>query len=175
MLAGVVEMDESYIGGVKKGIRGRGAKGKTPVAVMAKQNESGGCSLAHLRVIGDVGGISLSQAAADHITPGCVLATDGFVSNRLLAGLSFDHQPPVTQGIENAADLLPWVHIIISNFKRWILDVFHGVSSKHLQFYLDEFCYRLNRRNQRTDLFRRVLNRCVRFTEPVTFAQIIAS
>ena len=47
MLAGVVEMDESYIGGVSKGIRGRGAEGKTPVAVMAKQNESGLLSGSH--------------------------------------------------------------------------------------------------------------------------------
>lgn len=56
-----------------------------------------------------------------------------------------------------------------------ILDVFHGVSPKHLQSYLDEFCYRLNRRWQRTDLFRRILNRCVRYTEPVTYAQLTAS
>jgi hypothetical protein len=44
---------------------------------------------------------------------------------------------------------LPWSHIVLSNFKRWALDIFHGVSAAHLQAYLDEFCYRLNRRNQR--------------------------
>lgn len=173
-LAGVVEMDESYVGGVNKGIRGRGATGKTPVAIMAQQNESGGCSLAHMQVIGDIGGLSLGEAATGHITPGSVLATDGFPSYLPLGKLGFDHQPLVTEGVENAADLLPWVHIIISNFKRWILDVFHGVSAKHLQSYLDEFCYRFNRRAQRTDLFRRILNRCARFTEPVTYAQLIA-
>ncbi len=72
-------------------------------------------------------------------------------------------------------ELLPWVHNIVSNFKRWILDAFHGVSAKHLQSYLDGYCYRFNRQGQRTDLFRRVLNRCVRFTEPLTYAQLIAS
>ena len=71
--------------------------------------------------------------------------------------------------------LLPWVHLVVSNFKRWILDIFHGVSPKHLQSYLDEFCYRLNRRRARTDLFRRIVNRCVRFTQPVTYAQLTAS
>jgi len=45
----------------------------------------------------------------------------------------------------------------------------------HLQSYLDEFCYRLNRRYVRTDLFRRIVNRCVRYTEPVTYAQLTAS
>lgn len=173
MLAGVVEMDESYIGGASKGMRGRGAQGKTPVAVMARQEEHGGCSLAHMQVIGDAGGISLGEAATGYIAPGSVLATDGFASYPPVGKRGFDHQPLVMAGAENAADLLPWVHIIISNFKRWVLDAFHGVSSKHLQSYLDEFCYRLNRRNQRTDLFRRVLNRCVRFTEPVTYAQLV--
>lgn len=175
MLAGVVEMDESFVGGVSKGIRGRGATGKTPVAVMAQQNESGGCSLAHMRVIRDASGISLGETAASYVAPGSVLATDGFPSYQPLARSGFDHQPLVAEGVENPAELLPWVHIIISNFKRWILDVFHGVSAKHLQSYLDEFCYRFNRRRQRTDLFRRVLNRCVRFTEPVTYSQLTAS
>ena len=175
MLAGVVEMDESYVGGASKGIRGRGAEGKKPVAVMCEQNESGGCSLAHMQVIDDVSGLSLGEAADSYVAPGSVLATDGFPSYLPVGKLGFDHQPLVTEGVENAADLLPWVHIIISNFKRWILDVFHGVSAKHLQSYLDEFCYRFNRRAQRTDLFRRVLNRCVRFTKPVTYGELTVS
>ena len=175
MLAGVVEMDESYIGGARKGIRGRGATGKTPVMVMCEQNESCGCSLAHMQVIKDISGPSLSLAAESYVAQGSVAATDGLPSYRPLASRGFDHQPLVMEGVDNPAELLPWVHIIISNFKRWILDVFHGVSAKHLQSYLDEFCYRFNRRSERTDLFRRVLNRCVCFTEPVTYAQLTVS
>ena len=174
MLAGVVEMDEAYVGGASKGIRGRGPLGKTPVAVMAQQNESGGCDLAHMLVIKDIGGLSLKGAATSYITPGSVLVTDGLPSYQPL-GSGFDHQSLVAEGVENPAELLPWVHIIISNLKRWLLDVFHGVSAKHLQSYLDEFCYRFNRRSERTDLFRRVLNRCVRYTKPATYAQLVAS
>jgi len=174
MLLGVVEMDESYVGGARSGIRGRGAEGKTPVAVMAQQNESGGCDLAHMQVLKTTSALSLGEAATGYVTAGSVVATDGLSSYQRLAGLGYEHEPLVVGGAD-ASELLPWVHIIISNFKRWILDVFHGVSAKHLQSYLDEFCYRLNRRKQRTDLFRRVLNRCVRFTEPVTYAQLIAS
>jgi len=55
---------------------------------------------------------------------------------------------------------------VLSNFKRWTLDIFHGVSPGHLQAYLDEYCYRLNRREQRKDLFRRVLKRCVLLHRP---------
>lgn len=175
MLAGVVEMDEAYAGGAHKGIRGRGALGKTPVAVMAQQNESGGCDLAHMLVIQNTSGLSLEGAAGACITPGSVIASDALPAYRRLANAGYTHEPLVTGAAENAAELLPWVHIIVSNLKRWILDVFHGVSAKHLQSYLDEFCYRFNRRAERPDLFRRVLNRCVRYTAPVTYAQLVAS
>jgi hypothetical protein len=56
-----------------------------------------------------------------------------------------------------------------ANFKRWTLDVFHGVSPRHLQAYLDEYCYRLNRRRQREDIFRRLLNRCLLHGGPAPY------
>ena len=64
---------------------------------------------------------------------------------------------------------------MIANFKRWQLDVFPGVSAAHLQSYLDEFCYRLNRREARLDLFRRILKRCILYTPPTTYSELIAA
>jgi len=109
------------------------------------------------------------------VVPGSTIMTDGWPSYRRLTAIGCVHEPRVQKSPRDAASLLPWVHVVVFNFKRWILDVFHGVSPKHLQSYLDEFCYRLNRRYARTDLFRRIVNRCVRFTEPVTHAQLTAS
>jgi hypothetical protein len=57
---------------------------------------------------------------------------------------------------------------VLSNFKRWTLDIFHWVSPRHLQAYLDEFCDRLNRREKREDIFRRLLNRYVLCGTPAT-------
>jgi len=175
LLFGLVEMDEAYVGGKKPGKQGRGAEGKTPVAVMAEQSPGGGLSLAHMQVVSDVGGLSLSHAAAGAVLAGSTIMTDGWSSYRRISALGYVHEPHVQESPRDAVAILPWVHVVVSNFKRWILDVFHGVSPKHLQSYLDEFCYRLNRRYARTDLFRRVVNRCVRYTEPVTYAQITAS
>lgn len=175
MLLGLVEMDESYVGGKKEGKRGRGAEGKTPVAVMAERSPKGGLSQAHMQVVERVNGLCLGEAALASVAPGAVIMTDGLRAYGQLHKLGYLHAPVVQGDPGNAAELLPWVHVVISNFKRWILDVFHGVSPKHLQSYLDEFCYRLNRRHQRTDLFRRILNRCLRYTEPVTYAQLTAS
>ncbi|MEI7661285.1 MAG: IS1595 family transposase [Bacteroidota bacterium] len=51
---------------------------------------------------------------------------------------------------------LKWAHIAISNAKRTFLGVYHKMSSDYLQNYLDEFAYKLNRRNF-ADLFERVI------------------
>jgi hypothetical protein len=45
--------------------------------------------------------------------------------------------------------VLPWVHRVFSNLKRWALGVYHGLRKKHLQTYLDEFVFRFNRRKNR--------------------------
>ncbi|MBK5225291.1 MAG: hypothetical protein JJD96_01790 [Thermoleophilia bacterium] len=63
MLRGLVEMDESYVGGKNTGPRGRGARGKTPVAVTSGQRASGWLSLAHMQVVESADGLCLSQAA----------------------------------------------------------------------------------------------------------------
>ena len=175
MITGTCEMDESFMGGTRKGIRGRGAKGKTPVAVMAGVNESGALGMVHMQAIGRVGSLSLEGAAQEAVTPGTDIITDGLHAYRGLASLDYGHRHQVLESPEDAVAVLPWMHVTISNFKRWVLDIFHGVSPKHLQSYLDEFCYRLNRRRSRTDLFRRLLNRCVLYTGPVTYAQLVVS
>jgi len=64
---------------------------------------------------------------------------------------------------------------VLSIFKRWMLDVFHGVSPAHRQAYLDEYRYRPNRRQQRVDIFRRLLDRCLIHTAPATYAMLKAT
>jgi hypothetical protein len=55
---------------------------------------------------------------------------------------------------------LPWVHCAIGNFKRWIDGIFHHVSDTYLQNYLDEFVYKLNRRDFKKP-FDHLLNACL--------------
>ena len=51
---------------------------------------------------------------------------------------------------------LQWVHIAISNAKRTLLGIFHKIKGKYLQNYLNEFCYKLNRRYFGETLFDRL-------------------
>lgn len=177
MLWGLVELDETFIGGCKEGKRGRGAEGKTLVAVSAKQTPNGGFDMAHMQVIPDASIMSLTGVAKKTIGPGSCVLTDGWLGYNGLEKEGYSHWPEAQDKAKakNASQILPWVHIIAGNFKRWVLDAFHGVSPKHLQAYLDEFCYRLNRRYQRTDLFRRILNRCSLYATPITYAELTAS
>jgi hypothetical protein len=47
---------------------------------------------------------------------------------------------------EEIAKVLPWVHIAISNAKRQLLGVYYKVKPEYLQYYLNQFCYKFNRR-----------------------------
>lgn len=175
MLSGIVEMDEAFIGGKEEGRKGRGTEKKTLVAVSAQETKNGKLALAHIQIIPDASGDTLKVAAKKTIKENSTIKTDGWLGYNNLDKKGYEHVRRVQQGRKDASKLLPWVHVVISNFKRWILDIFHGVSPKHLQAYLDEFCYRLNRRWHRKDLFRRILNRCVKFSGPVTYCQLVAS
>jgi len=177
LLRGIIELDESLIGGHERGAanRGRASRRKTLVAVAAEQTPDGGVGRAHLRVIDDASSKTLSAIARKVIQPGSIIKTDGWRAYRALSGAGYRHEPHGQPTPQAASELLPWSHIVISNFKRWQLDVFHGVSPQHLQSYLDEFCYRLNRRGERVDLFRRILDRCVLYTPPITYAKLIAA
>jgi transposase-like protein len=175
MLRGLVEMDESFIGGREQGTKGRQTERKTLVAIAVDHTAKGGCRHAHLQVVPDAGSVSLTTAAQQNIASSSTVITDGWPAYNALADQGYHHWPWVLETPEDASRVLPWAHIVVSNFKRWILNSFHSVSAKHLQAYLDEFCYRLNRRWQRSDLFRRILNRCLRFTPQVTYAQLVAS
>lgn len=177
LLRGVVELDESLVGGRGRGSgkRGRTSPHKTLVAISAEQTPQGGLGRAHLRVIENVSAKTLTNAARAQIEPGSTVKTDGWQAYQALSAVGYLHEPHVQAAPQAAAELLPWAHIVISNFKRWQLDVFHGVSAAHLQSYLDEFCYRLNRREARLDLFRRILNRSVLYTPPTTYSELIAT
>jgi predicted RNA-binding Zn-ribbon protein involved in translation (DUF1610 family) len=177
LLAGLVELDEGFLGGKHRGpaSRGRRQPHKTLVAIAAEQRPDGGLGRAHMCVIADASAASLNEAAAATIAAGSLVHTDGWNGYSDLAGTGYGHRARTLPTGADIDDWLPWSHIVLSNFKRWTLDVFHGVSPVHLQSYLDEFCYRLNRRSRRLDLFRRILNRCLLYTEPVTYALLTAT
>ena len=177
MLCGIVELDEGFLGGkrVRPASRGRRQPDKAMVAIAAEQTPGGGLGRAHLCLVSDASASSLNAAACATIAKGSLVQTDGWRGYASLKHVGYAHHPRPLLTADEIGSWLPWSHIVLSNFKRWTLDIFHGVSPAHLQAYLDEYCYRLNRRQQRPDLFRRLLNRCLLYTAPTPYSMLKAT
>ncbi len=54
-----------------------------------------------------------------------------------------------------------WTSIAISNAKRILSGIYHNVHLRFLQLYLDEYCYKLNRRNVKEQIFERLIFACI--------------
>jgi transposase-like protein len=165
LLSGIIEADETYIGGKKPGPRGRGAEGKTVVAIAVEDKRQEGFGRIRLESVRDASSDSLIGFLRNNVTEGSRLRTDGWAS---YAGVEkFKHLPTSKE--------LKLVHRIASLLKRWLTGTHQGaVAHEHLQSYLDEFVFRFNRRTSRSRglLFRRLLENAMR-TPPFTYKAII--
>lgn len=177
-LYGNVEVDETMIGGVKPGKRGRGAEGKLLVAVAVEQAQPEGFGRCRLKVIPNAQSSTLRSFLLDHVELGSTLITDGFSSYRGAAGSDYVHNPtPVKGSGKKAHELLPGVHRVASLVKRWLLGTHQGsVEEDHLQAYLHEFTFRFNRRSSKARgmLFYRLLQQAVE-TAPTSFKELVVN
>lgn len=170
-LSGFIEMDDAFFGGAAKGRRGRGAANKSTVLVMVESKDDHAGFIA-MQTVESMEREQVETVVKKRIAPAQRIRTDGFRSYSHLSGLGHQHdRSPVPS--KQAAEELPWVHTAISNAKRFLLGTYHGVSHKHLQRYLDEFCYRFNRRSWEKQMTARLLTACLR-AKPVTFAELTA-
>lgn len=158
-LSGIVEMDESYFGGPGEGgKRGRGTD-KTKVLVGLSLNKAGCPEFAKMEVISDVKGQTILDFAHRNVVSGSSINSDAYRAYNALKA-EYQHTPMEFNPVENP-DHLKWLHIILSNAKAFIEGTFHGLDKKHFQRYLNEFCYRFNRRSFEGQGFFRLLNSCV--------------
>jgi len=175
-LVGTVEVDETFVGGVTPGAHARDGGGKALIMIAAEEDGAG------------IGRIRLGQvpdASADHlhrfiqqaIAPGSTIHTDGWASYQGLEKLGYAHRTTRLKGKGKQApvELLPRVHRVAALLKRWLLGTHQGaVSPSHLDYYMDEFTFRFNRRRSasRGKLFFRLLEQAVQ-VEPVTYDAMI--
>ena len=170
-----MEVDECYLGGLEEGWRGRLIESKALIIVGAQENGRG-IGRIRLRLIPDASAASLHRFVVDSVTPGSAVHTDGWRGYSGLETKGYVHQITVLKGKkEPASELLPRVHLVISLLKRWLMGTHQGaVSHKHLDYYLDEFTFRFNRRKSasRGKLFYRLVQQAV-VVEPSTYDEIV--
>lgn len=161
-LSGIIDIDETYIGGEKPGKRGRGAAGKTLVVVMAEVKNDR-ISRIRLKRVADASAISLENAIKTGIEPGSIVHTDGWEGYSGLPRIGYIHEV-VRKEFDIGKNLLPKVNRVVALLKRWLLGTYQGrVEPSHLDYYLDEFTFRFNRRTSgsRGKLFYRLIQQAV--------------
>jgi transposase-like protein len=181
-LSGMVEVDETFIGGEEAGLRGGRARGKkvlTGIAVeVTPPRGMGRCRMAPLA---DASATSLHAFVTDHVEPGAMVITDAWQGYRGLDKLGYVHhrrsQRAARARGEDRGELLPAVHRVASLIKRWLLGTHQGsVEVVHLPSYMNEFVFRFNRRHSRSRglVFYRVLQLAIAH-DPVRYRDLVAN
>ncbi len=161
-LSGIVEVDEIFIGGPRQGKSGRGAAGKELVLIAAQVD---GKRVGRIRLcrINNASSQSLEQAVMASVEPGSMIHTDGWTGYGGLKKSGYSHQV-IRQTAEIGDNLLPMANRVASLLKRWLLGTHQGATRpSHLDYYLDEFTFRFNRRTSRSRgmLFYRLMQQAV--------------
>jgi transposase-like protein len=175
-LRGIVEADETYVGGHEPGRSGgRQAGTKTIVAAAVEQrrHSAGRLRLSVLKGLQferDLGPFLLRVIDESETT----LRTDGYATYRSFEKIGVRHDRCVQGDPAQAGKILPWSHIVFGNLKNWLRGTFHGVSGKHLQRYLEEFVYRFDRRWREGEMFGFVLRRAAQ-GKPLSYGCLVAA
>lgn len=142
-MSGIVEVDETYVGGkLKGGKAGRGSENKTPVVVVVRRNgESRAVRMDH------VSGKNLKAFIQENADKHARIMTDSYAGYKKV-GESYDHQTvdhsagEYVRGLVHTNTAESWFSLL----KRGMVGTFHHVSRKHLNRYATEFAFRWNYR-----------------------------
>jgi transposase len=156
LTSGEFEIDETYIGGRRAGKRGRGAAGKTPVLGIVRRKGRVSASIHK-----DVRGSTIMPTIKKRILPESMVYTDEFNAYDRLKKRGYKHER-VRHGakvwvVGNAHTNT--IEGFWSLLKRGINGVYHAVSEKHLQSYINEYSFRYNHRGDNKPMFRTILER----------------
>ena len=156
-IRGTVEVDETYVGGVEEGRRGgRQRDSNKSIVVGAVEVRGRGSGRIRLAVVEDLSAASLVPFVEVSVEQGSTLLADGWQGYAPLRK-TYDYRPSTVGNPKNAAKLFPRVHRAFSNLKTWLKGTHHGVSSKHLPHYVNEFVFRFNRRHAPMAAFQSLL------------------
>lgn len=170
-LAGIVEFDDAYFGSpTEGGKRGRGTD-KTPAVIGLSLDRQGRPQYVKISAVDSLKASTLAKVAKELIEPSSTISADLYRSYQCLKNEGYDLDAKLFNPKESP-DHLKWLHTTVSNLKALIAGTYHGLGTKHLQVYFNEFCYRFNRRKFKGQLFNRLLNACVQ-TTTITFRHLV--
>lgn len=181
LLHGEVEVDETYLAlGERSGpVSAKARPRHTTKALVAVAVEKQAKGFGRIRLCRIERGNRkiLESFIQDSIEPGSLVHSDGSWAYQKLEDIGYGHKRTVHLGSEVPAhESMPAVHRVAALLQRWLMGTHHGaVQPSQLDYYLDEFVFRFNRRTSgsRGLLFYRLLQQAVA-TGPVTYGDVVA-
>jgi hypothetical protein len=174
LLGGVVELDQSFLGGRSKGRQG-GSSEKAPITIAVERLEHGHLGRVRLELADKRGGTDMIDFACEVIATGATIHTDGALMFARLVDKGYLHQATPGNRADDLDAVMPGPHLVSSLLKRWTAGTLHyRISPQHLPYYLDEFTFRFNRRTSRARgmLFYRLLQQAAG-TDPHPLKELI--
>jgi ISXO2-like transposase domain len=174
-LDGFIEMDEGFFEGHRKkddeGVIAKPAKeldrqvkaiaavSTTPVATTEHKKGHPVTKPGYLKisVVQSLSKADIGFEAKKMVAQSAMVTTDGKTSYRTLNDICKNHTAIVVKNKKEVTKIFPWVHIAISNAKKKISGLHHSVKDIYMQNYLNEFCYKFNRRYFGIKLFDRLI------------------
>lgn len=152
-LLGKVEVDEFVVGQQEEGVVGRKNKDKRLVVIAIEKNKKGATRIYAKRIDRSTKK-NLKTFMDENISTNASITTDAWSSYR-----SLEKEMPnlTTEKSTKKGSNFSIMHRVIMGFKSWLRGT-HG-HAKHLQYYLDEYCYRYNRNKMKEGIFDNLLNR----------------
>jgi len=166
-LSGLVQMDETYLGGTRSGKHGRGALGKALVVIAVEDKGANRPGRIRLQHVPDGKAVSLNPFVHGAVAPGSHVWTDDYQGYAQLSALGYRREIVTPLQLK-----LP--HLVASLLKRWLLGTYQGaVRPSHLSYYLDEYTFRFNRRSSRSRglLFYRLVEQAL-MVDPTPSAEL---
>lgn len=168
-ITGTVIVDEFVYGGKENLKQGRSTDSKKKKIVAAVEiDDKGGVKRAYFKVIKDYSSVSLERIFDAHISTESKVITDKWSGYKPLKGM-YD----ITQIKSNSSDFFE-INTIIHQVKAWLRSTFSWMHEEHIEKYLDEYSYRLNRSNSKETIFDNLIKRMI-YSKPLTYKQIIVS
>ena len=175
LLAGDIEVDEAFLGGVRSGKRGRGADGKQLIVIAAEIAGTKKVGRIRIKRAADASAESLETFIKENIVSKSSIHTDGWKGYLDIKNLGYKHYPIKSSSID-PDELMPRINLVTALLKRWLLGTHHGrLDLKHMDSYLEEFVFRFNRRTSKVRglLFQRVIENSFK-TNPAPYKKIIS-
>ena len=156
-LHGRIEMDDAYLGGKRRGKRGRGAAAKVPFIAAVETDERGRPLKMKMCKVKGFRRSEVKRLADGILGDDTVVVTDGFGVFSGVAAAGRRHEPMVTGGRKAIQDsVFKWVNTVLGNVKSALNGTYRAVCPKHASRYLASFAYRFNRRFDLKDLLPRM-------------------